>query len=64
MPIVDGGSSLKWALVERGRSPAEADQVVKRAGIAAGVMLATRLPSAGLLAAGLVAIGVALDKTR
>jgi hypothetical protein len=72
LPIVDGGSSLKWALVERGRSPAEADQVVKRAGIAAGlvastagVMCATRRrwrPSAGSLAAGLVAIGVALVK--
>jgi hypothetical protein len=74
LPIVDGGSLLKWTLVERGRTPAEADQIVKRAGIAAGlvtssagVLLATRrrwLPSAGLLAAGLVAIGVALGKTR
>ncbi len=73
LPIVDGGSLLKWTLVERGRTPAEADQIVKRAGItaglaasSAGVMLATRrrwLPAAGLLAAGLVAIGVALGKT-
>jgi hypothetical protein len=71
LPIVDGGSLLKWTLVEHGRTPAEADQIVKQAGIAtgiaassAGAMLATRLPSAGLLAAGLVAIGVALGKIR
>lgn len=25
LPIVDGGSLLKWTLVERGRTPAEAD---------------------------------------
>ncbi len=74
LPIVDGGVLLKWSLVERGRTPAEADLAVKQAGLAtgvaaagAGVMLATRrrwLPALGLIAAGLVAIGTAMGKIR
>ena len=74
LPIVDGGVLLKWSLVERGRTPAEADLAVKQAGLAtgvaaagAGVMLATRrrwLPALGLIAAGLVAIGAAKGKIR
>ena len=74
LPIVDGGSLLKWTLVDRGRTPAEADQIVKQAGIAAGiaastagVMFAARrrwLPAVGLIAAGLVAIGAATGKIR
>lgn len=74
LPIVDGGSLLKWTLVDRGRPPAQADQIVKQAGIAtgvaatgAGVMFATRrrwLPAVGLIAAGAVAIGAALGKIR
>ena len=65
---------LKWTLIDRGRSPTEADQIVKQAGIAtgvaatgAGVMFATRrhwLPAVGLIAAGIVAIGAALGKIR
>ena len=72
LPIVDGGSLLKWTLVDRGRTPAHADKIVKQAGIAtgvattgAGVMFATRrrwILAAGLLAAGMVAIGAALGK--
>ena len=71
MPIVDGGVLLKWSLVEGGRTPAEADKIVKQAGIAtgvaatgAGVVFATRrrwLPAVG---AGMVAIGAALGKIR
>jgi hypothetical protein len=74
LPIVDGGSLLKWTLVDHGRTPTEADQIVKQAGIAtgvaatgAGVMFATRrrwILAAGLLAAGMVAIGAALGKIR
>jgi hypothetical protein len=74
LPIVDGGSLLKWTLVDRGRTPAQADQIVKQAGIAtgiaatgAGAMFATRrrwLPAVGLIAAGMVAIGAALGKIR
>jgi len=72
LPVVDGGSILKWTLVESGKSPDEADQIVQQAGIAtgfaattAGAAFATRrkwLPAAGLLAAGLVAIAVAKGK--
>lgn len=74
LPIVDGGSILKWALVENGRTPVEADHTVKQAGVAtgiaassAGVLLATRrhwLPAAGLFAAGLVAVGAATGRIR
>ena len=74
LPIVDGGSLLKWTLVDRGRSPAEADRIVKQAGIAtgvaatgAGVMFATHcrwLPAVGLMGAGMAAIGAALGKIR
>ena len=72
LPIVDGGSILKWSLVESGRSPTEADQVVEQAGIAtgiaactAGAALAARrrwLPAAGLLAAGLISFAAAKRK--
>ena len=40
LPMVDGGVLLKWALVRQGRTEAEADQVVKRSGWVAGVVLA------------------------
>jgi hypothetical protein len=74
LPIVDGGSILKWTLVDRGRTPEEADRIVHQAGIAtgiaattAGAALATRrcwLPAAGLIAAGIIAIASALGKIR
>lgn len=74
LPIVDGGSILKWTLVEKGRSPDEADNVVKQMGVltglamsSSGAVLASRrrwLPSAGLIVAGLIAIGAALGKIR
>jgi hypothetical protein len=74
LPVVDGGSLLKWTLVEGGRAPAQADQTVKQAGIAtgitaasAGIMFATQrrwLPAMGLIAAGTVAIAAALGKIR
>ncbi len=74
LPIVDGGSLLKWTLVDHGRTTDEADRIVQQAGVAtgvaatsAGVAFATRrrwLPALGLIAAGLVAIGSALGKIR
>jgi hypothetical protein len=74
LPLVDGGSILKWTLVENGRAPAEADHIVKQAGVVTGITVssagaipATRrrwLPAAGLFAAGLVFIGAALGKIR
>ena len=72
LPIVDGGSILKWSLVESGRSPTEADQVVEQAGIATGIAACTAgasfaarrrwLPAAGLLAAGLISFAAAKRK--
>lgn len=74
LPIVDGGTILKWTLVEQGRSPDEADQVVKQASLSVGaaatttgVMLAARrrwLPALGFVAAGAIAIAAALDRIR
>jgi hypothetical protein len=74
LPIVDGGSILKWTLVESGKTPQEADQVVEKAGIATGIAAGTAgaayaarrrwLPAAGLLAAGVIAIAAARGKIR
>jgi len=74
LPIVDGGTILKWTLVEQGRTPEQADSVVRQAGLltgagaaAAGVALAARrhwLPALGLLAGAAVAIAAAMDKIR
>lgn len=74
LPIVDGGSILKWSLVESGRSPSEADQVVQQAGVATGLAagslgaaFAARrrwLPALGLLVAGIVSIAAARGKLR
>ena len=74
LTIVDGGVILKWTLVERGCTEDEADQVVQKAGLAAGAIatgagaaMATRrrwLPASGLIIAGVVAIAVALSKNR
>jgi hypothetical protein len=74
LPIVDGGSILKWSLVESGRSPSEADQVVQQAGVATGIaagslgaVFAVRrrwFPALGLLAAGIVSIAAARGKVH
>lgn len=74
LPLVDGGSLLKWTLVERGHSPEEADEIVRLAGLstgaaalATGAALAAKrrwLPAVGLVAVGAVAIAAALDKIR
>jgi hypothetical protein len=74
LPIVDGGVILKWTLVERGHTPAEADAVIRRlnlvigaVALVAGVALAVLrywLPALGLAAAGVVAIGAGLGKIR
>jgi hypothetical protein len=74
LPIVDGGSILKWSLVASGKTPPQADHIVKQAGFATGVAsctvgaaLVTRrrwLPAACLLAAGLIAIAAARGKIR
>lgn len=74
LPFVDGGTIVKWTWVERGRTPTEADAVVRQIDLAigatattAGVALMARrrwLPALGAIAAGAIAIGAALDKIR
>ena len=57
LPIVDGGSILKWTLVERGRRPSHADEIIRRIDLVIGVLaviggavlLMMRLWIAGLL---------------
>ena len=39
LPIVDGGSILKWTLVEQGRTPEEADEVVAQVDLSLGATL-------------------------
>jgi len=51
IPGIDGGPLLKWALVELGRPPAEADKIVKGVNLALGAGLG-------------VASGVAFKKRR
>jgi Zn-dependent protease len=51
IPGIDGGPILKWSLVEAGRSPAEADEVVKVVNLALGSGLS-------------VAVGAAITKRR
>ena len=74
LPIVDGGTILKWTLVERGRTTAEADAAVRQVNLAlgasvtaTGVTMAARrrwLPALGLVAAGGIAIAAGLGKLR
>ena len=74
LPIVDGGSILKWSLVEKGQTHQAADRVVEQAGIAAGIAAGAAgagfaaqrrwLPAAGLLAAGIIAVAAAKGKIR
>jgi Zn-dependent protease len=70
LPGIDGGPILKWTLVERGRSPKEADEVVRRVdgflGAALGLVAAAALKKrrwflgALCLQLAAVALGVAL----
>jgi hypothetical protein len=39
LPIVDGGSILKWTLVEHGRTPEQADEVVAQIDLSLGAAL-------------------------
>jgi hypothetical protein len=74
LPMVDGATLLKWTLVERGQTPAAADETLRQVDLAlgaaattAGVALAARrrwLPALGLVGAGALAIAAALGKIR
>jgi hypothetical protein len=62
VPMVDGGTLLKWTLVGRGRTPAQADSLVKRVdqwiAIAAAI-LGALLTAAKVWLPGLVLLGIA-----
>jgi hypothetical protein len=74
LPMVDGGTIMKWTLVARGRTEKEADEMVRRVdwvmGIAGGIigvgLLAMQMWIAGVIVAGIsvVVIGVAAGKIR
>ena len=74
LPFVDGGSILKWSLVERGLTEEEADRTVRQvnlglgaaAGAAGAGLVATRHRRAGfsLLAGAGFLVAVGLDKIR
>lgn len=40
IPMIDGGPILKWSVVRHGRTPAEADNVVKKVNLAVGGVMA------------------------
>ena len=74
LPIVDGGTLLKWTLVARGRTETEADEMIRRVdwvmGIVGGLIgvgfIAMQMWIAGVILVGCggVAIAVAAGKIR
>jgi Zn-dependent protease len=68
IPGIDGGPILKWSLVRGGRSPLEADEVVKKVnlatgsglGIAAGVAFSKRKQWIGTTLAVFAALSLAI----
>ena len=74
LPMVDGGTLLKWTLVARGRTETEADEIVRRVdwvmGIVGGLiglgLIAMQMWIAGVILAGIgvVVIGIAAGKIR
>jgi predicted phage tail protein len=68
IPGIDGGPLLKWSLVERGHSPAGADEVVKGVnrftgaglGVVAGVALKKRHKWIGAALAAFAATSLAI----
>ncbi len=74
MPMVDGGTLLKWTLVARGKTVTEADEIVRRvdwvmgivAGIVGVVLIAMQMWIAGviLIGIGAVILGIAAGKIR
>ncbi len=71
---MDGGSILKWTLVEQGQTPDRADEVVRQIDLALGAaatstglaLVARRrwLPALGLIAGGAIALAAACDRLR
>jgi len=68
IPGIDGGPILKWSLVERGREPEEADQVVRNVnsvlgvilGIVSGMAIKNKRTLLGVLIAPLAALMMAI----
>jgi hypothetical protein len=68
VPIVDGGTLLKWTLVARGRTAAEADEVIRRVdwgmGIVGGLIgigfIVMQMWIAGVILVGMGAVVIAL----
>jgi hypothetical protein len=74
LPMVDGGTLVKWTLVARGRTETEANEMVRRVdwvmGIVGGLigvgLIAMQMWIAGVILAGIgvVVIGIAAGKIR
>jgi hypothetical protein len=74
LPMVDGGTLVKWTLVARGRTETEANEIVRRVdwvmGIVGGLigvgLIAMQMWIAGVILAGIgvVVIGIAAGKIR
>lgn len=74
LPMVDGGSILKWTLVEKGTSEGEAEVIVQEVDVVGGAAVSAagalallagkRRFGLGLLAGGLVALAAGLGKIR
>lgn len=74
LPFVDGGSILKWTLVEQGRTEAEAAAIVRGSCAVIGVGLAAagtitlargqRLPGVALIGGGVIGLAAARDLLR
>lgn len=68
LPMVDGGTLLKWTLVARGRTEKEADEMVRRVGWATGIaggvigvgLIVMQIWIAGVILVGIGAIVIAL----
>lgn len=72
VPIVDGGTLLKWTLVARGRSAAEADGIIRRVdwvmGIVGGLIgvgfIVMQMWIAGVIPLGIGAVVIAIAEGR
>ena len=74
LPFVDGGTILKWTLVERGYSPQQADAALQRIDVALGLIAAVGalilftaqrwVWGLVLVGVGVIAIGAGLGKIR
>ena len=74
LPVVDGGAIVKWTMVEKGKTEAEADDILRRVNWLLGVLLGAigvglivaQVWIAGLVlvAVGGIAVGTAVGRIR